>query len=479
MPRLPSVSNSRQHPHPHHVVYYLFAIRLAHGLIVALPAACLFAVEYGSMNVLASKFTLLLLFSLLSVLTFQVCGIYGDAIFSNLFRFRKMFFAWAAAFCLLLFVFKALQFTEFDNPLFLSIWFVASLLGFGIVRLAQLMLFRHFSRQGCFLQHAVILGGTESGIHAAKRILHDGDVRVGMMGFIDDRQTRLPDQLSDFPFLGDVRKLHQLIREGKVHQVLVTLPWSAEQRIAEIIQELKRYPVNVFLVPDSVALNHAHGHIGDLAGLPVFNISQTPLNGWSPFFKRLEDVVLSALFLTALLPLMLLIAAAIKLDSRGPVFFRQQRYGYNNRLIEVFKFRTMFVHASDSNGEQQTIRDDPRVTRIGRLLRKTSLDELPQLLNVLLGSMSLVGPRPHATATKAGGVPFEEAVKEYSARHRVKPGITGWAQVNGYRGETDTLEKIEKRVKYDLEYIENWSVWFDLYIIFRTIPAVFSTHAAY
>lgn len=176
---------------------------------------------------------------------------------------------------------------------------------------------------------------------------------------------------------------------------------------------------------------------------------------------------------------MILVALAIKLDSPGPVLFRQKRYGYNNKLIEVFKFRSMYCDRADANAERQTTRNDDRITRVGRFIRKTSLDELPQLFNVLLGSMSMVGPRPHATATKAAGILFEDAVKEYTARHRVKPGITGWAQINGYRGETDTLEKIEKRVEYDLQYIENWSVWFDLYILFRTLPAVIFTREAY
>lgn len=172
-------------------------------------------------------------------------------------------------------------------------------------------------------------------------------------------------------------------------------------------------------------------------------------------------------------------ALAIRLDSKGPVLFRQKRYGYNNRLIWVFKFRSMYTERTDANAERQTTRDDDRITRVGRFIRKTSIDELPQLFNVLAGSMSMVGPRPHATATKAAGIPFEEAVSEYSSRHRVKPGITGWAQINGYRGETDTLHKIKKRVEYDLEYIAKWSVWFDLYILFRTVPAVLLTKEVY
>jgi lipopolysaccharide/colanic/teichoic acid biosynthesis glycosyltransferase len=176
---------------------------------------------------------------------------------------------------------------------------------------------------------------------------------------------------------------------------------------------------------------------------------------------------------------MVLLALAVKLDSRGPVLFRQARYGYNQRLIGVYKFRSMYHHLRDEHADVQTARDDPRVTRVGRFIRKTSLDELPQLFNVFKGSMSMVGPRPHATATKAANLLFEDAVEEYASRHRVKPGITGLAQVNGYRGETDTVEKIQRRVEFDLQYIESWSLWMDLSILLRTLPAVLSARSAH
>lgn len=257
------------------------------------------------------------------------------------------------------------------------------------------------------------------------------------------------------------------------------MSWAAESRIEQTVRELRRLPVNVLLVPDMQAFRHARNRITQVAGLPMFNVSERPLDGWSPLIKRLEDLVLASLALVLTLPAMLLIALAIRLDSPGPVLFRQKRYGYNNKLIEVFKFRSMYCDKADADAARQTTRNDERITRVGRFIRRASLDELPQLFNVLLGSMSMVGPRPHATATKAAGILFEDAVKEYTARHRVKPGITGWAQINGYRGETDTLEKIEKRVEFDLQYIENWSIWFDLYILFRTLPAVLFTREAY
>ncbi|MPQ66302.1 MULTISPECIES: undecaprenyl-phosphate glucose phosphotransferase [Pseudomonas] len=465
---------------PSMVEYFLFGIRLIHGVTAMLPGLMLL-VYLGEQDptVIKSYLTLLLFFGFISVLIFQALGVYAETIFSNLLRFQLTLFAWSSAFCLLLFMHHGLSLFNFLTNTELFIWFISSLILFGVERLVLLTLFQQLMQRGFFLQHAVILGATENGQRLAEYLAQHQDIRSGVIGFIDDRIGRLPKTLVNQPLLGNSNDLERLIREEKVTQVLVALPWSAENRMDYIIRELRRLPVNVLLVPDMVAFRHAHNRITEVANLPMFNASEVPLRGWSPMFKRLEDMVLSSLALILLSPIMLLTALAIKIDSPGPVLFRQKRYGYNNRLIEVFKFRSMHQHQSDANAETQTTRGDPRITRVGRFIRRTSLDELPQLFNVFIGSMSMVGPRPHATATKAAGILFEEAVKEYTSRHRVKPGITGLAQINGYRGETDTLEKIEKRVEFDLEYIENWSIWFDLYILFRTVPAVLMTREAF
>jgi Undecaprenyl-phosphate glucose phosphotransferase len=361
----------------------------------------------------------------------------------------------------------------------LALWFVASLVMFGIERLLLLRLFRFWMHTGKFLQRTVILGFTESALFVAEHIQRNGDIRSGLIGFIDDRTKRIPTELSGLPLLGNSRDLENLIRTEQVNQVLIALPWAAEARIGGLVKRLRQMSVNVALVPDITTLHFGHNRITDVAGILMFNTSELPLKGWSPLIKRFEDIFLATLGIVLLSPILLLTALAVRLDSEGPALFRQKRYGYNDRLIRVFKFRSMYVNQTDRNAERQTTREDPRITRVGRFIRKTSIDELPQLFNVLLGNMSIVGPRPHATATKAAGVPFEEAVREYSSRHRVKPGITGWAQINGYRGETDTLHKIQKRVQYDLEYISKWSVWLDLYIVFMTVPAILSTKEVY
>ncbi|MFV0455698.1 MAG: undecaprenyl-phosphate glucose phosphotransferase [Pseudomonas sp.] len=470
--RLQSVG-TLEYAHPSFVGYFLASIRLIHGLTAVLPGFLLLMFLPWSLPAGGGTFsTFLIFFGVISVVIFHSVGIYNEEVFSTLLRFRAMLVAWAAAFSLLVFMHQGLGMFSYLEAKHLVFWFATSTVLFGAERLMMLSLFRRLMAKGVFLQNAVILGGTDNGIRVAEYLANHRDIRTGVMGFIDDRLERLPKTLAELPLLGNTRDLEQMIREEKVTQVLVALPWFADSRIGQVINELRKLPVNVLLVPDMVAFRHANKRITEVGGLPTLIASDIPLRGWSPMFKRIEDIALSSLALLAAAPLMLLVALAIKLDSPGPVLFRQKRYGYNNRLIEVFKFRSMYHEKSDANADRQTTRGDDRITRVGRFIRKTSLDELPQLLNVFLGSMSMVGPRPHATATKAAGVLFEEAVSEYSARHRVKPGITGWAQINGYRGETDTLEKIEKRVEYDLDYIERWSVWFDIYILLRTVPAL-------
>jgi exopolysaccharide biosynthesis polyprenyl glycosylphosphotransferase len=238
-------------------------------------------------------------------------------------------------------------------------------------------------------------------------------------------------------------------------------------------------PVRVCVLPFPPLQVIRDGNLLQVSGIPMVEVLRTPMSGGQLTLKWLEDRILGSLLLLFVGPLMLLIAAAIKLDSQGPVFFRQKRQGYNNSLIEVWKFRSMYANMADANCAQQTTRDDPRITRVGRFLRQTSLDELPQLINVLNGTMSLVGPRPHALETKAEGVLFEDVVDRYAARHRVKPGITGFAQVMGWRGETDSIAKIKGRVECDLYYIGHWSLWLDFWIMAKTIWVILKGENAY
>ncbi|MEI8278032.1 MAG: exopolysaccharide biosynthesis polyprenyl glycosylphosphotransferase, partial [Hyphomicrobiales bacterium] len=258
------------------------------------------------------------------------------------------------------------------------------------------------------------------------------------------------------------------------------LPISAENRILQMLKKLWVLPLDIRLAAHTNKLQFRPRSYSYIGKVPVIDVFDRPIADWDVVMKWLFDKTIGTALLIAALPLLALVAIAIKLDSRGPVFFKQKRYGFNNDLVEVYKFRSMYTDMSDASASKLVTKDDPRVTRVGRIIRKASLDELPQLFNVVFnGNLSLVGPRPHAVNAKAEARLYAEAVDGYFARHRVKPGITGWAQINGWRGETDTQEKIQFRVEHDLYYIENWSVLLDLYILARTPFALLKTENAY
>ena len=272
----------------------------------------------------------------------------------------------------------------------------------------------------------------------------------------------------------------EFARQTRVDLVIFSLPISAEGRILQMLKKLWVLPVDIRLSAHTNKLRFRPRSYSYIGSVPVIDISDKPIADWDVVMKWLFDKIVGSLALICVAPVMLLVAIAIKLDSKGPVLFKQHRYGFNNELIEVYKFRSMYVEQSDATAKKLVTKDDPRVTRVGRFIRKTSLDELPQLFNVVFaGNLSLVGPRPHAVHAKAADRIYDEAVDGYFARHRVKPGITGWAQINGWRGETDSQEKIQRRVEHDLYYIENWSIPFDIYILACTPFALLRTESAY
>jgi Undecaprenyl-phosphate glucose phosphotransferase len=280
-----------------------------------------------------------------------------------------------------------------------------------------------------------------------------------------------------FPILGAQADIDAFVRSHVVDDVIVALPWSADREITTLVDKLRELPVNVYLSTDLIGFRLPFRQPPDHFGaVPLVEVMGRPLAGWEIVRKTGLDYGLGIILTLLLLPLMGLIAIAIKLDSKGPVLYRQKRYGFVNKVFEIYKFRTMKYEANCGARTAQATRDDPRVTRVGRLLRKTSLDELPQLFNVLNGTMSLVGPRPHAIDHNEE---FSQTARGYFARHRVKPGITGWAQVNGLRGETKTVEAIRARTRYDIHYVENWSLLFDLKILAMTIVVCLTRRNAY
>lgn len=332
--------------------------------------------------------------------------------------------------------------------------------------------------KGVIGQRIAFYGSDPASIAAIQRVLGFGGLaHLSFVGVADDRPTQK--SVLSLPFLGGSDDLARLARAGQVDQVLISVRNLPPARLQEIMERLNSVCVDISLIPDQAVDLAPEYRVRLLGTLPVLTLWQRPWRDVSGLLKRLEDVVLASVALLIVSPIMLIAAALIKLTSAGPVFFVQPRIGFNNEVIQVLKFRSMYVTQSDLVGLQTTTKADPRVTPIGRILRRLSIDELPQLLNVLKGDMSMVGPRPHATHMRVGDLFYQEAVKGYAGRHRVKPGITGLAQVKGLRGEIRTLERARKRVELDQHYINNWSVWLDLWILVLTVRAVFLDSDAY
>jgi len=326
------------------------------------------------------------------------------------------------------------------------------------------------------IRRVAIAGAGPMGIQLARAISNHPGTGIQASAFYDDKLEHgyKPDDQLDVSVAGTLDDLIQEIKKGSYDEIYLTLPMHAENRIRNVLAELADTSVPVFMVPDLFAFTLLHARMSDIAGIPLISIYGTPHQGMGGIAKRIEDVVLSVLILTLIAVPMIVIASAVKLTSSGPILFKQRRYGLGSEEIVIWKFRTMAV-CEDDNSIVQATQNDPRVTKLGRFLRRSSLDELPQFINVLQGHMSIVGPRPHAVTHNEV---YRKLIQGYMLRHIVKPGITGWAQINGWRGETETLDKMEKRIEYDLEYIRQWSLWFDLKIIFLTpIRGMFSKKA--
>jgi Undecaprenyl-phosphate glucose phosphotransferase len=336
-------------------------------------------------------------------------------------------------------------------------------------------------RRGQLDRRTAIVGGGPAAESLLRALDAETDSEVRVLGVFDDRdEVRSPESVAGYPKLGSTDDLVDFVRKAQLDLVIFTVPITAEDRILQMLRKLWVLPVDIRLSAHQSKLRLRPRSYSYIGSVPVLAVTDRPIADWDVVFKWLFDKIVGTTLLVLLSPVMLATALAVRLDSRGPAFFRQRRYGFNNELIEVFKFRSMYVDQSDPTASKLATRNDPRVTRVGRFIRKTSLDELPQLINVVLkGDLSLVGPRPHAVNASAEHRRYDDLIDGYFARHRVKPGITGWAQVCGWRGETDTLEKIQKRVEHDLYYIENWSVFFDLYILAITPFALAKTENAY
>jgi len=359
-------------------------------------------------------------------------------------------------------------------------WYTLSLTGLCLSRIVVYWQVRHWMSSGRLERRAIIVGGGT----AAQELIHDleaqADNDIRICGIFDDRSNdRSPAVVAGYPKLGNISALVEFARLARIDMLIVCIPLRAEQRVLELLKKLWILPVDIRLSAHTDKVRFRNRGASFIGTVPFVDVVAKPIADWDMVAKRTFDLVFATSAIIALFPVMIAAAIAVKLESKGPVLFKQKRYGFNNEIIEVLKIRSMYTEMADPDAKKVVTKGDPRVTRVGRFIRKTSIDELPQLFNVLAGSLSLVGPRPHAVNAHTNNKTWDDVVDGYFARHKVKPGVTGWAQINGWRGEVDTPEKIQKRVECDVYYIENWSILFDLKILLLTPFRLLNTENAY
>lgn len=407
----------------------------------------------------------------LSVTTLRRQGIYSIETLSKLRgQVGRLIIGVCIAFVLLLTAGYLLKISDQFSRGWMMLWFVISVFALLCGHFFVARLLQRWKSFGLFARNVAVYGSGDIARQIVEQLsAQPQDTRV--LGVFDDLRTGV------VPSVVVAGGVDDLINIGQTHrfdEIIVAIPSADEKRIVDIVTKLSVLPVSIRLCPDAIGFRLRPTGIVNYEGVSMLELVRAPMDNWAPILKDVEDRILASMALVFAMPLMLLVALAIKIDSPGPVFFRQKRHGFNHQVISVVKFRSMNV-AQDGAYVPQAQRNDPRVTRVGRFLRSASLDELPQLLNVIRGEMSLVGPRPHAIAHNEY---YSTVLARYATRHKVKPGITGWAQVNGCRGETDVPEKMRKRVEYDLYYIENWSLWLDIKILLLTpIFGVFGANA--
>ena len=363
---------------------------------------------------------------------------------------------------------------EFSNQVLISWLWVAPLTEFGACLALRSAAPALLKLQGP-KQRAIIVGMNEQGMALAKKIAESPYSRIELTGFVDSRSTERLNLESPHRLLDKLDQLACLVKTKNIQLIYLSLPMASQPRILHVLDELKDTTASIYFVPDMFVTDLVQGRPGSVCGTPVISVCETPFMGVDGALKRISDLVFSLLILALIFPLLVIIAVAIRIGSPGPIIFKQRRYGLAGEEILVYKFRSMTV-TEDGDAIRQAQRNDARITPLGAFLRRTSLDELPQFFNVLQGRMSIVGPRPHAVAHNEL---YRKLIKGYMVRHKVKPGITGWAQVNGYRGETDTLEKMQGRIDFDLDYLRNWSLRLDIHIILKTVRLVIKDQKAY
>jgi putative colanic acid biosynthesis UDP-glucose lipid carrier transferase len=389
---------------------------------------------------------------------------------------RRVFGNWALLALVLTFFGYATGYLALYPPPVVLVWLVAAPVTLSACHLTLRYIVPRVLAKQTNQKTAVIAGMNTSGLRLGREFRSNPLTGTRLVGYFDDRsRQRLGAIGTRDTLLGTMRELATFTKENRIDLIYITLPMASQPRIIQLLDDLRDTTASIYFVPDIFVTDLIQGRTDSVAGLPVVAVCESPFTGMNGIIKRASDIVLSLLILLLITPVLLAIAIAVKASSPGPVLFRQRRYGLDGHEIVVYKFRSMTV-CEDGPSIVQATRNDQRVTRVGAVLRRSSLDELPQFFNVLQGRMSIVGPRPHAVAHNEL---YRGLIKGYMVRHKVKPGITGWAQVNGHRGETDSVEKMQKRIEYDLEYLRHWSLTLDLWIIAKTVLVVLRDRNAY
>lgn len=457
-------------------------LRVAEFVLVMLSGLALYAYYVGTETHLFWYYPIVIaVASLTAVLLLELTDAY---LISSLMRpvtyVGRLLLAWSGTFALLALAGFLMKVSEDFSRVWFAGWFITGFTLLFVGRMAISRVIRQWARNGRMERRAVIVGGGKTAETLIRSVEQQPYNDIRICGIFDDRDnTRSPPLVAGYPKLGTIAELIEFARIARIDMLIVSLPITAERRVLQLLKKLWVLPVDIRLSAHSNQLQFRPRAYSFIGSVPLLDIFDKPINDWDSVAKRAFDIVFSLVGIILFSPVMLATALAIKLDSKGPVLFKQKRHGFNNEIIEVYKFRSMYTDKGDPTAKQATVKNDPRVTRVGRIIRKTSIDELPQFFNSLFGSLSLVGPRPHAIAAQSHNLLYNEVVDGYFARHRVKPGVTGWAQINGWRGEMDTDEKIKMRTEYDLHYIENWSLLFDLKIVLLTPIRLLNTENAY
>ncbi len=458
------------------------SIRLLDLLVVSgIGAATLFATQPALEMLTVSHGLVILTALILTIAFFQAADCYQIPVMRTVLpQAARVIVAWSLVFGVFLIGRPLLGLDLALQDMWLGQWYSLGLVTLLISRTVLATFTRRWTRSGRLERRAIIVGGGESAADLIHEIEAQSDNDIRICGIFDDRNNeRSPPLIAGYPKLGTVADLVHFARIARIDMLIVTIPLRAEQRLLEFLRQLWVLPVDIRLSAHTDKVRFRERASSFIGTVPLVDVIEKPIADWDTISKRAFDLIFACVLAVLLAPVMIAVAAAIRLESKGPVLFRQKRYGFNNEVIEVLKFRSMYHDKADPAARVVVTRSDPRVTAVGRFIRKTSLDELPQLFNVLRGDLSLVGPRPHALNAHTDERLWEQVVDGYFARHKVRPGVTGWAQVNGWRGEVDTRQKLEKRVECDVYYIENWSILFDLYILARTPFALLNTENAY